>query len=184
VTAGRCKAYIAALERKSVIPGIAGRYPTGGASRETGRLIAGIEGSDRYLGCHQKVSSQRGARAPCICAMSWQSLNVKLSAGPTEQGEGPTVLYGMLVNMDRLLWRQSVGARACSQEMHAIRMAFEEGKQGAWQGDRGWQHGAIFGVTQMWKVLKIRKQSHGRDVMANSSCKITEPCPCAPVIGR
>jgi hypothetical protein len=109
--------------------------------------------------------------------MSWQSLNVKLSARPTEQGEGPTVLYGMLVNMDRLLWRQSVGARASSQAMHAIRVGFEEGKQGAWQVDRGGQHGAIFGVAQMWKDLEIRKQSPGRDVMANSSCKSTEPWP-------
>jgi hypothetical protein len=30
--------------------------------------------------------------------MSWQTLNVKLPACRTEKGEGPTVLYGMLVN--------------------------------------------------------------------------------------
>jgi hypothetical protein len=44
--------------------------------------------------------------------MSWQPLDVELSARATEWGEEPTVLYSMLVNMDRPLWRQSVGARA------------------------------------------------------------------------
>jgi hypothetical protein len=67
--------------------------------------------------------------------MSWQPSNVKLPACVTEWGEGPTVLYGMLVNMDRLLWRQSVGARAPLQKL-LFGLVLRKVNQGAWQNDR------------------------------------------------
>jgi hypothetical protein len=58
---------IAALERKSVIPGIAGRYPATGASRHTKRLIAGFEGLDTYLGCYHRTVV--ATRSPCSMHM-------------------------------------------------------------------------------------------------------------------
>ena len=121
----------------------------------------------------QNCRRDHGARAPCICAMSWQPSNVKLPACATEWGEGPTVLYGMLVNMDRPLWRQSVGARASLQKLQSG-LVLRKVNQGAWHIDRAVKHGPGSAKHRCGNSWRARNRSPRRELMANSSRQIAE----------
>jgi hypothetical protein len=107
--------------------------------------------------------------------MSWQPLDVKLSASPAEWGEGATCAKHVY-HRGSLRWRPSVGARS---SLHDVRFeGLEEGDGDAWRTDRGavrtGQPPLIDGTGSWWRV---RLQSHGRDVTTNSSGQTGELSP-------
>ncbi|KAF2830620.1 hypothetical protein CC86DRAFT_164955 [Ophiobolus disseminans] len=106
--------------------------------------------------------------------MSWQPSNVKLPACATKWGEGPTVLYGMLVNMDRPLWRQSVDARTPSLRKLQCVLVLRRVNQAAWHVGRALNMGQTQRSTCVGNLGRGRIRCHRRDVMANSSHQIAE----------
>lgn len=87
----------------------------------------------------------------CICAMSWQPLDVKLSAPATERGEGPTAVghachYGLAV-AETICRSSSAISRKCSSR------DFEAGDEDAWRTDKGGSQGPAPTNSRIWKVL-------------------------------